>query len=307
VRLDVRGKETELDKGIVDVLGEPLLHIIRNAVDHGLEPPDERLASGKSEEGVVTLRAYHEAAQIVVEVSDDGRGLSVQRLKEKARREGHLSSEEYDRLSDREAADLIFISGLSTAEEVSDVSGRGVGMDAVREAVEQMKGSVEVETEPGRGTTFRIRLPLTLAVIRSLLIRVGSKSYAIPISSVAEVVRVRADEIQTVGGQSTIVLREKCISCIDLHGIFGAPAAETDRRFVLILALGARRVGLPVDQLLGQQELVIKAVDRHYVAADLVKGASILGDGRVIFILDVPALFRRAVEFVRAENAEAYA
>ena len=220
IKLNIEGKETELDKSIVDAIGEPLAHIIRNFIDHGIEEPSHRKSIGKTEEGVITLKAYHEAAQIVIEASDDGRGINTDSLKKKAIEKGFISHEEAEKLSDNDAVNLIFLSGLSTSETISETSGRGVGMDAVKSAIENMKGSIEVESIPMKGTRFRLRLPLTLAIIKALMFEVGKKLYAIPISAVAEVTRITKDSLTTVDGKDTLILRDRIISIIRLEELF---------------------------------------------------------------------------------------
>ena len=296
IRLDIRDKETELDKGIVDALGEPLSHIIRNFVDHGIEDPACRRSAGKPEEGVITLRAYHEADQIVIEASDDGRGIDKERLREKAVEKGLLTKGEGEKLSDHEAINLIFLSGLSTSETVSETSGRGVGMAAVKSAVDGMKGTIEVESTPGENTTFRLRLPLTLAVIKALLFEVGQQLYAIPVSAVTDVTRILTDDLVTVDGKDTFLLRDRIISVIRLQELFNVDGEDGKKKFILIMGLGTKKIGILVDHLKGQQELVIKAVDDWYMKSGLVTGASILGNGRVVFILDAPAIFRKAID-----------
>lgn len=296
LRLDIFGRETELDKGIVDALGEPLSHIIRNSIDHGIEESAYRMAAGKPEEGLITLRAYHEAAHIVIEVSDDGRGIDSESLKKKAVEKGFLNEDGVKELSERDAINLIFLSGLSTSETVNETSGRGVGMDAVKSAVEAMKGSIEVESEPGKGTTFRLRLPLTLAVIKALLFEVGGRLYALPLSAVSELTRIMKDDLITVNGKDTLLLRDEVISIIHLEELFMINEHKTQKKFVNILGIGGRKIGILSDRLIGQQDLVIKAVDDHYARSGIVTGASILGDGRVVLILDAPALFKKAIE-----------
>ena len=305
IRLEVLGREAELDKSIVDSLGEPLMHIIRNMIDHGIEDPATRGASGKPEEGVITLRAYHEAAHIVIEASDDGRGIDRDKLRNKAVEQGFLPAAEAARLSDQETLELIFLSGLSTADRVSETSGRGVGMDAVKTAVQSIKGAVEVSSAPGRGTTFRLTLPLTLAVIKALLFEVNKKLFAIPVPAIAEVLRVMPDDLRTVDGKATLLLRDQVVSMIRLRDVFGSGGNNAGKQFALLIGGGARKVGLLVDRLAGQQELVIKAVDDRHVQSDLVTGASILGDGRVVLILDSGALFRKAVRMEKERLAEA--
>lgn len=296
VRLEISGREAELDKGIVDALTEPLAHIIRNMIDHGIEKPEYRRSTGKFEEGVITLKAYHEASQIVIEVSDDGSGIDLGKLKRKAVEKGILSADGADRLSDVAAVNLIFISGLSASDTVTDISGRGVGMEVVKSTIEGMKGSVEVETVPSKGTRFRLRLPLTLAVIKALLFEVDSTLYSIPISAVAEVTRVTKGDLTTVDGKDTLILRDHLISIIRLGELFSTNNTGGDKKFTVILSIGSKRVGFLVDRLIGQRELVIKAVDSRYTQTDVLSGASILGNGRVVLILDVPAIFKKAIE-----------
>ncbi|MDH4231807.1 MAG: chemotaxis protein CheA, partial [Nitrospirota bacterium] len=253
VRLEVRGKETELDKSIVDALSEPLSHIFRNFIDHGIEEPAYRRATGKPEEGVISLNAYHEAAQIVIEASDDGRGIDREMLRKKAVEKGFLTEEESGKLSDQDAVNLIFLSGLSTSETVSGTSGRGVGMDAVKSVVDAMKGSIEVESTPGERTMFRLRLPLTLAVIKALLFEVGRRLYAIPVSAVTDVTRIMLDDLVTVDGKDTFLLRERIISVIRLKELFNIDGEDGKRKFILILGIGSRKIGILVDRIKGQQ------------------------------------------------------
>jgi len=296
VLVDIHGRETELDKKIVDALGEPLSHIIRNAVDHGIENPQERKRLGKAEEGVITLRAYHEASQIVIEVSDDGRGIDVETLKRKAVESGFVDISESDTIPDSTALNLIFCSGLSTSTSVSETSGRGVGMDAVKASVQALKGVTYVESKPGEGTTFRMRLPLTLAVIKALLFEVSSRQYAIPISSVTEAVRVSKDSLTTIDGRDALLLRERVIPVITLKDLFGMDGTTDHKQVIIVANAGGRNIGLRVDRLVSQQELVIKSVEANLTQSDLVAGASILGDGRAILILDAAAVYRKAIE-----------
>jgi len=296
VLIELIGKETELDKRIVDALGEPLAHIIRNLIDHGIETPEERRAAGKHEEGRITLKAYHEASQIVIEAGDDGKGVDTEILKRKAVEGGFLGQGEADALSGADAVNLIFLSGLSTAQTVSETSGRGVGMDAVKTAVEGMKGSIEVETTRGKGTLFRLRLPLTLAVIKALLFEVGERLYAVPVPVITEVAKIMLDDLITVEGKKTLLLRDQIISVIALEELFRIKGNGAKKKYVLILGTGGRKVGLAIDRLMWQQELVIKALDDRHGQSDFVAGASILGNGKVVLILDVMAVFRKAVE-----------
>lgn len=305
VRLDIFGREAELDKGIVDILAEPLAHIIRNMIDHGLEDPGQRRANGKEPEGVVTLKAFHEASHIVVEVSDDGRGIDTGKLRRKAVEKGLYSADEAGRLSEEAAVSLIFISGLSTSDTLTDTSGRGVGMDVVKAAIEGLKGTIEVETALERGTKFRLRLPLTLAIIKALLFEVDGTLYSIPASAIVEVRRVMSGELTTVDGRDTLLLRDHLISILHLRELFRADSSSGSRKYAIILGIGGRKVGLLVDRLMGQQELVIKALDSRYTQTGLVSGASILGNGRVVLILDAPAIFSKAVEEEKLKAARA--
>jgi two-component system chemotaxis sensor kinase CheA len=303
VRLEMHGEETELDKGIVDALGEPLTHLIRNMVDHGIEAPEARRRAGKAEEGTVTLRAFHEASQIVIEAADDGGGIDTERLKQKAVALGQIGAAEAEKLTDAEACRLVFLSGLSTAESVSETSGRGVGMDAVKNAVEAMKGTVEIESAPGRGATFRLRLPITLAVIKALLFEAGSRLFAIPVAAIAEVARVLAQELKSVDGRPAMLWRDQVLVVVDLRELFRIAGAGGGKKFVLVLSLGGRRVGLLIDRLLWQQELVVKAMDERYLSSNLVAGASILGDGKVVLILDAVALVAKAIAVEKEKQA----
>lgn len=296
VRLVLEGKETELDKGVVDAIHEPLSHVIRNFIDHGIEEPGLRLSQGKPEEGVITLNAYHEANQIVIEASDDGAGIDTVKLKAKAVEKGFISAAEAERMSGSDAVNLIFLSGLSTSDFVSETSGRGVGMDAVKSATDGMKGTVDVDSKPAEGTTFTFRLPLTLAVIKALLFELGAKVYAVPISAVAEVLRVSPEELSSVKGMDTLLLRNHVVSLLKLDELLSAGSNGGSSKFAIVLGASDRRVGFLVDRLQGQQELVIKAVDDNYLQSSLVAGASILGSGRVVLILDPPAIFAKAVQ-----------
>ena len=296
VKLEIEGKDTELDKGIVDALGEPLAHIIRNMIDHGIEDPERRKAAGKPAEGVIRLRAYHEAAQIVIEATDDGAGLDTEKLRRSAAAKGFLTAADAEKLSEGEARELIYLSGLSTADRVSETSGRGVGMDAVKAAVESLRGSIETESQTGKGTQFRLRLPLTLAVIRALLFQAAGRMYAVPLSIIAEITKVMPEEITTVDGRDTLVLRDRTVSLVRLERLFGLPSTVDGRKFALQLNISNRRVGILVDRIVGQQELVIKSLDGDLSPSGLAAGASILGDGSVVMILDASAVIRKAIE-----------
>ena len=290
VELQVSGHDTDLDKGILDAIAEPMTHLVRNAVSHGIEPPEERRKLGKTPRGVVKLNAYHQGNQVVVEVSDDGRGIDAQKIRAKAIDLGLTTLEESARLTDSEILDFIFAPGFSTAEEVTEVSGRGVGMDVVQSVLHRLKGSISVETRPGQGTTFRLKLPLTLAIIKALLFWVEQRLYAIPLNAVVEIARSQESEVHQVDNYEVLQLRQQVLPLLRL----GRPASlDGDRKaklFVLVISVGERKYGLIVDALEGEGELVIKALDDQTFSTDLVSGASILGDGRVVLILNLPAV-----------------
>jgi two-component system chemotaxis sensor kinase CheA len=296
VQLVVSGQETELDRSVIEEIGDPLIHLLRNAVDHGIEPPEERERAGKPGAGTIRLAASHEENQIVIVVEDDGRGISADGVKESALRKGLIAREQAERLSADEAVNLIFTPGFSTRTEVTDISGRGVGMDIVRANIERLNGSVAVRTAPGRGTRFTIRLPLTLAIIRALLVRVAGETYALPIAAVTETLRVFPDEVEHVRGREAIRLRGDILPLIRLADLFGFPVQEEAASlYVVAVRHGARPAGLVVDGLVGEQEVVIKSLSRALGEVRGVSGATILGDGRVALIVDVPSLLQDMV------------
>ena len=319
VELDFSGGETELDRALVDLLYEPLLHLLRNAVDHGLEVTDERLAAGKPEVARIALRAYHEGNQVVVEVSDDGRGLDPARLKARAVELGAISGTEAEVMDDEDALDLIFRDGFSTAKEITRLSGRGIGASAVKSAIEQLRGTVNVKSRPGLGTTFVLRMPLTLAIIRALLFKAGGRSFALPLLAVSEISRAGSDQIGRIDGFETYRLRDRFISLVRLSDVLGferrrggsgaALRGDPKHVFIVVLSIGSKRYGLIADELVGEQELVIKPLDSRWVQNDALAGASVLGDGRVVLILDAEMVFRRAVKYERNKGGarEAYA
>lgn len=294
VALELAGQNTDLDKGILDSLGEPLTHLIRNAVDHGIEPPEERIAAGKPARGTVHLNAYHQGSQVVIEVRDDGRGMDRSKIVARAIERGIISAEDVKRLNEAEVLNLIFESGLSTAEEVTAVSGRGVGMDVVRTVLERLKGTVTIATQPGKGTTFQLRVPLTLASIQALLFRAGGRLYAVELSSVLEITRAEEKEIHRVDEREVIQLRDRLLNLVRLDRLGQIHAVSARKKsFIIVIGAGERRFGLLVDSLVGEEELVIKALGDQLVASELVSGASILGDGTVVLILNVPAVVAR--------------
>jgi len=298
VDLLMSGQDTDLDKSLLDAIAEPLTHMVRNSVSHGIESPEERARLGKAPRGTIHLRSHHQGNQVVVEISDDGRGIDAQRLKTKALQQGILDADEAARMTDTEALDLIFRPGFSTADEITEISGRGVGLDVVRSVMQRLKGSVEVSSQPGQGTTFRLKLPLTLAIIKALLFRVEQRLYAIPLNAVAQIARARESELHRVDQYEVLQLRNQVLPLIrlgnrpaDLPG--DKNSASSQRIFILVIQSGERKLGLIVDALEGEEELVIKALDDQTVATDLVGGASILGDGRVVLIMNLAAIMER--------------
>jgi two-component system chemotaxis sensor kinase CheA len=291
VNLEIHGEDTELDRSIVNQIGDPLVHLLRNCVDHGIESPGERVALGKTETATVRLDARHEGSYVLIRVSDDGRGVDVDVLRKKAMEKGILSSAESQRLSDDEALRLIFRNGFSTAEKVTDISGRGVGMDAVKTVIESMNGSVDVKTFPGAGTQFFVRLPLTLAIIKVLLVQVSREIYAIPIEAIRENLYVTPDEIKTIHGDKVINLRNEVLPLIYLDEVLGGHSADREEILsVVVVEAAERKVGFVVDVLLGQQEIVIKSLSKVVEDIRGVAGATVLGNGKVALILDVTGL-----------------
>lgn len=288
VAVQISGETTDLDKGILDALAEPLAHIVRNAVNHGIESPQERRALGKAKVGAIHLNAYHQGNQMVIEVSDDGRGIDVQKVLRRAIDAGAISAVDAEKLSNAEAMRLIFLPGLSTADKITETSGRGVGMDVVASAVERLKGTVEIESTPGAGTKFRLMVPLTLASIQALLFRIGGKLYAAPLSNVIEIARVSDSDLHHVDNRVVLRLRDQLLTVISLQT--PGPRAAAKKLFVIVIGAGERRFGLIVDSLVGEEELVIKTLDDPLAASDIVSGASILGDGTVVLILNIVAV-----------------
>ena len=293
VELVTAGEDTDLDKSILDSLAEPLAHLVRNAVDHGIETPAERVAAGKTSQGVVRLNAYHQGNQIVIEITDDGRGIDRARVIAKAIERRVITQDEATRLTDSEALNLIFHSGLSTAQQVTGISGRGVGMDVVKSVLERLKGTISIETDPGHGTTFLLKVPLTLAIIKALLFRVADRIYAVPLSSVVEITRADESDLHRVEQREVMQLREEVLTLVRLGKLARTTAAPKSKLFIVVITLAERKFGLVVDHLVGEEELVIKAVDDSLVATELVSGASILGDGTVVLILNIPAVVAR--------------
>ena len=291
VSLELTGQTTDLDKSILDALADPMAHLVRNAADHGIETASEREAAGKSPHGTIRLNAYHDGDQVVIEVSDDGRGLDRAKIVRRAIERGLLSAAEAAQLNELEGLQLIFAPGLSTADEVTEISGRGVGLDVVKSSLEALKGTVELASAPGRGTTFRLLVPLTLASIRALLFRVHGRLYAVPLASVAEITRITEQGIHRIDDHEVFQLREQVLTLVRLDRLGPHAVGERAARlFVIVIGTGGRKFGLAVDSLMGEEELVIKALEDQLVSSPIVSGASILGDGTVVLILNVPAV-----------------
>jgi two-component system chemotaxis sensor kinase CheA len=296
VELVIEGQETELDRSVIEEIGDPLVHLLRNAIDHGIETPEERIKAGKPEVAIVKLTAEHVESSIVITVQDNGRGIDPAKIKAKALEKGIISFESAQRLSDAEAVELIFAPGFSTASSVTDISGRGVGMDIVRTNVERLGGSVEVQSKLGEGSRFLLRLPLTLAIVQALLVRVGGGIYALPLSSVTETLRVPVTEIQRLQQQEAILLRGRVLPIVRCSNLFQCTSeVPADARDILVVAVkvGERQIGLAVDRLLGEQEVVIKSLGDLIGDVPGLSSAAILGDGTVALIVDVPALVQR--------------
>jgi two-component system chemotaxis sensor kinase CheA len=289
MRLEIQGENTELDKSVVEVIGDPLVHLIRNAADHGVETPAARVAAGKPREGRIRLSACHEGNHIVVRVEDDGKGMDPEVLKRKAVEKGLISSQEAASMGEKEAFALIFAPGFSTAQAVTNVSGRGVGMDVVKTNIQQLNGLIEIDSKPGTGTRVDVRIPLTLAIIQALLVRSAGEVYAVPLVSVVETVRVGPEDIKTVDRAPVLRLRDRVVPLLRIDQIFRVPGQRQagDREYVVILGLAEKRVGLVVDGLVGEEEVVIKSLGRYLTDTPGIAGATIRGDGRVTLIVDV--------------------
>ena len=296
IELHISGEETELDKSIVEEIGDPLVHIIRNSCDHGVETPAIRQAQGKDEKGNIILKAYNEGNQIVIQIDDDGKGLDAQMLKNKSLEKGIITEKEADNMSDKEAYSLIFKPGFSTAAAVTSVSGRGVGMDVVKTNIEKLNGMIDIESEIGKGTSIKLKIPLTLAIIQALLVGVQEEYYAIPLASVLETVRISKDEIYTVEGRSVMRLRDEVLSLVHIGDIFEVERIldANEYVYVVVLGLGTSKLGLIVDTLVGQEEIVIKSLGDYLKGIEGIAGATIRGDGGVTLIVDVVAIMQMA-------------
>lgn len=297
IELIIQGEETEVDRSIIEEIGDPLVHMIRNSCDHGIERPEDREKAGKPRKGTICLTAEHEGNHIVIRIMDDGRGMNAEVLKNKALEKGIITREQAAQMGEQEAFNLIFAAGFSTAEKVTNVSGRGVGMDVVRTNIQKLKGTIHIESQVGRGSVFTIKLPLTLAIIQGLLIRIREEIYALPLSSVIEVVSSDDNQISTVHQSEVIRIRDQVYPLLRLSSLLKIPQkpdAEREGGYVVIIGLAEQRIGLVVDELLGQKEIVVKSLGDYLEEVRGIAGSTILGDGRVIMILDIGDVFHSA-------------
>ncbi|HET6514302.1 MAG TPA: chemotaxis protein CheA [Thermodesulfovibrionales bacterium] len=293
VELLISGEETEVDKTVIEQIGDPMVHIIRNAIDHGLESTEVRLAKGKPEKGTITISACQKGNQIVIEVSDDGKGIDVDRVKKKALEKALISGEEAERMTDESAINLIFLPGFSTSDVATELSGRGVGMDVVKTNISKLNGYVEVASKKDAGSTFRISIPLTLAIVQALMVRVGTSNYAIPLAPVEEIRKVSRSEIDDVVGQKVLVIRGRVNPLFELSSLLGNPAgSDAEYRYATVVSIGESQFCLAVDELLGQEEVVIKSIDGLETASSHILGATITGEGKVVLILDLASIAR---------------
>mgnify|MGYP002623944440 CR=1 FL=1 len=293
VELVLEGEDTELDRTVIDEIGDPMVHLIRNSMDHGIEHPDERKALGKPEKGILKIAAYQEGSGVVIEVSDDGAGIDPDKVKKKAIERGIITEDRANIMSDDEATQIVLLPGFSMAKQITDLSGRGVGMDAVKTKVEQLGGQFDLVSKKNEGTHVYIRLPLTLAIVLSLLIKVGDETYAISLENVEETIMVRKEDIKTVHGEPTTLLRGEVLSLNILGDILGTENIEHDREEypVVVVKIGKNKIGFIVSQLIGQQEIVIKSLGKFLSKIDGITGGTILGDGNVALILDVASFY----------------
>jgi len=292
ITLNMYGQDTEVDRTVIDEIGDPLVHLMRNSIDHGIETPEVRVKKGKPETGVINLKAYHEGNNVIIEVSDDGSGINFEKVKNKAYEKGMLSADEVEELSNEKLVKLLFEPGFSTSDTISDISGRGVGLDVVKNKIESLNGSIEVKTEVDKGTKFIIKLPLTLAIIQALLVMVGNEKYAFPLNSISEIVNKNKNEIHLVQGKEVVMYRGKVIPLIRLHNVLDLMSNEDSDNFIcVIIKKGDNLAACSVDELIGQQEIVIKPLGKYLSNVKIIAGATILGDGQVALIIDSNNLF----------------
>lgn len=305
IDLVIEGGDTEVDKSVIDKLADPLVHLLRNSADHGIEMPDERESAGKSSVGTIRLKASHEGSYVQVLVSDDGRGLRKEKLVHKALERGLLTHEQADTISDSEAYQLIFHPGFSTAEQVSDLSGRGVGMDVVRSNIARIKGTIDLASAPGKGTQLTIKIPLTIAIMPAMMVAVQHETYAIPLGNILEIVRPTSEQLSTIREHPILRLRDEMLPLFNAEDVFGLSGSDQHPQYAVVLALGERRLGLMVTRPIGQQEIVIKSLDENANTENgSVSGATVRDDGGVSLIVDVAGLFKLASSVVGADHLE---
>jgi len=291
IQLRFEGEDTELDKTVIDEIGEPLLHLIRNAADHGIENPAERRTAGKSAAGIITLSACHESNHIVISVTDDGRGMDPEKIRNSAVAKGLIPAAEAALLSSQEVLQLLFLPGFSTSSELTETSGRGIGLDVVKKIVTSLNGMIEISGTPGSGSIFTIKLPLTLAIITALMVEVAGETFAIPLSGVLESIRIHGDEIHEVGGSEVVKLRDRLLPVHRLDRFFWQKSgADRDHEYIVVVGSGEKRGGLVVDRLIGQQEIVIKALDDYLGDLPGISGGTVLGDGNISMIVDIGSI-----------------
>ncbi len=289
INLELEGEDTEIDRSILNQLEDPLIHLVRNSIDHGIEPPEERVAKGKSEAGTIILSALQEGDRIIVSIEDDGRGINAQKVKKKAIEKGLITPEQAEQMSDKEAYELIFMPGFSTADKVSDLSGRGVGMDVVANVIHSLRGAIEIESEPDVGTKITMKLPLTVAIIRTLMVGVNDRIFAIPLFSVVEIIKYRKEDIKDVGIYKSLMLRDEVYLFFHLSELFDIESSN-ENKFVIIINIGEKNIAIAVDDLYGEEEIVIKPLGEMLKDVEGIAGATITGDGKVVLILDIKSL-----------------
>jgi two-component system chemotaxis sensor kinase CheA len=290
IDLHIEGENTELDRSLIEALHDPLIHIIRNSLDHGVEMPEDRKKRGKQGKGILSMKAYNEGNHIIIEIYDDGNGIHLQAVKDKVKEKGLMTDSELNVMTPKEVMNLIFIPGLSTAKKLTSVSGRGVGMDVVKTNIEKMNGQVYVDSEEGQWTRLIIKLPLTLAIMRALIVKVAEDLFAIPLSTVIELVKSREGLVKSIDKNDVLVLRDKVIPVIDLGKIYSFDAREENDGYIVICIIGEKTIGIRIHSVIGQEEVVIKPLGEFLGNINGVGGATIRGDGKVILILDMPAV-----------------
>jgi len=302
VELEIKGEETELDKSLIEVLHDPMVHIVRNSIDHGIETPEERVAKGKMRKGLLSISARNEGNHIIIEVFDDGKGIDTKAIKEKVKEKGLIGEEELNSMSEKEIMNLVFLPGLSTAKTVTKVSGRGVGMDVVKTNIERLNGQVCIDSEFGRWTKLTLKLPLTLAIMKSLVIEKDGELYAVPLNTVVELVKAKEEDIKFVDKKEVLVLRDRVIPVLDLSYAFGRNGSKNGRGYLVICNVDDKSVAVKVDHVVGQEEVVIKPLGEFLGNVGGIGGATIRGDGRVILILDISSLIRLTSSHIREKR-----